>query len=211
MALWFNGTNIPGSGNVTYNGTGCKTVSCNGTQVWKKENVLFNNGDNPSVSGGWSTRTMNLAPGSWNLGSSIYVENISPTSNFGMLVYTNNTFSVPGGSVFSFYISGAGNNTVADSNVSLWYSELYVVFFTTPPSQPMDFAHPTTWIQNTPKHTVWESSGQHIDWTYWWPVNNQTVTYNPVLTDPVHIGFYYSGYDARLSGGLYINNVVLAN
>lgn len=177
----------------------------------EKENVLFNNGDNPSVSGGWSTRTMNLAPGSWNLGSSIYVENISPTSNFGMLVYTNNTFSVPGGSVFSFYISGAGNNTVADSNVSLWYSELYVVFFTTPPSQPMDFAHPTTWIQKTPKHTVWESPGQHIDWTYWWPVNNQTVTYNPVLTDPVHIGFYYSGYDAKLSGGLYINNVILAN
>ena len=95
MALSFNGTNIPGSGNVTYNGTSCKTVSCNGTQVWKKENVLFNNGDNPSVSGGWSTRTMNLAPGSWSLGSSIYVENISPNSNFGMLVYTNNKFSVP--------------------------------------------------------------------------------------------------------------------
>ena len=140
----------PEVANVTYNGTSCKTVSCNGTQVWKKENVLFNNGDNPSVSGGWSTRTMNLAPGSWSLGSSIYVENISPNSNFGMLVYTNNKFSVPGGSVFSFYISGAGNNTVTDSNVSLWYSELYVVFFTTPPSQPWTFAHPTTWIQNTP-------------------------------------------------------------
>lgn len=129
MALSFNGTNIPGSGNVIYNGTYCKTVAQNGTQVWKKENVLFNNGDNPSVSGGWSTRTMNLAPGSWSLGTNIYVENISPTSNFGMLVYTNNTFSVPGGSVFSFYISGAGKNTPSDTNVSLWYSELYVVFF----------------------------------------------------------------------------------
>lgn len=41
MALSFNGTNIPGSGNVTYNGTSCKTVSCNGTQVWKKEATIY--------------------------------------------------------------------------------------------------------------------------------------------------------------------------
>lgn len=33
MALSFNGTNIQGSGNVIYNGTYCKTVAQNGTQV----------------------------------------------------------------------------------------------------------------------------------------------------------------------------------
>lgn len=41
MALWFNGTNIPGSGNVIYNGTYCDTVNCNGVQVWKKELQAF--------------------------------------------------------------------------------------------------------------------------------------------------------------------------
>lgn len=209
MALSFNGTNIPSSGNVIFNGTYCKTVSCNNVEVWKKENILYQNGD-VGVSGGWSTRTMQYAPGAWSLGTTIYTENMRPNSNFGILAYTNNKFSIPSGSVLTFYLSGTGYNTVTDSNVSLWYSEFYVVFFTSPPSEPLQFAHPTDWIQNTPKHAIWESPGQHIDWTYWWPQNNTTITLTPVLTDQVHIGFYYSGYDAAV-GGLYLNNVILAN
>lgn len=41
MALSFNGANIPVSGNVTYNETGCSTVSCNGIQVWRKEATIY--------------------------------------------------------------------------------------------------------------------------------------------------------------------------
>lgn len=41
MALWFNGTNVPPSGNVIFNGTYCKTVTCNGTEVWKKEYTVY--------------------------------------------------------------------------------------------------------------------------------------------------------------------------
>lgn len=41
MALSFNGTNIPGSGNVIYNGTYCKTVAQNGTEVWRKEATIY--------------------------------------------------------------------------------------------------------------------------------------------------------------------------
>lgn len=41
MALSFNGINIPGSGNVIYNGTYCKTVAQNGTQVWRKEGTVY--------------------------------------------------------------------------------------------------------------------------------------------------------------------------
>lgn len=40
MALSFNNTNIPPSGNVIFNGTHCKTVTYNGTEVWKK-NILY--------------------------------------------------------------------------------------------------------------------------------------------------------------------------
>ena len=41
MALSYNGTNIPSSGNVIFNGTNCKTVSCNGTEVWRKEATIY--------------------------------------------------------------------------------------------------------------------------------------------------------------------------
>jgi len=41
MALWFNGTNVPPSGNVIFNGTYCKTVTYNGTEVWKKEYTVY--------------------------------------------------------------------------------------------------------------------------------------------------------------------------
>ena len=41
MALSFNGTNIPSSGNVIFNGTYCKTVSCNNVEVWKKEYTVY--------------------------------------------------------------------------------------------------------------------------------------------------------------------------
>ena len=41
MALSYNGTNIPSSGNVIFNGTNCKTVSCNGTEVWRKEATVY--------------------------------------------------------------------------------------------------------------------------------------------------------------------------
>lgn len=41
MALSFNGTNIPSSGNVIFNGTYCKTVSCNNVEVWKKEYTIY--------------------------------------------------------------------------------------------------------------------------------------------------------------------------
>lgn len=41
MALSFNGTNIPGSGNVIYNGTYCKTVAQNGAEVWRKEATVY--------------------------------------------------------------------------------------------------------------------------------------------------------------------------
>lgn len=41
MALSYNGTNIPPSGNVIFNGTNCKTVSCNGTEVWRKEANVY--------------------------------------------------------------------------------------------------------------------------------------------------------------------------
>lgn len=41
MALSFNGTNVPSSGNVIYNGTYCDTVNHNGVQVWKKEFQAF--------------------------------------------------------------------------------------------------------------------------------------------------------------------------
>lgn len=41
MALSFNGTNVPSSGNVILNGTYCKTVSCNNVEVWKKEYTVY--------------------------------------------------------------------------------------------------------------------------------------------------------------------------
>lgn len=41
MVLSYNGTNIPSSGNVIFNGTNCKTVSCNGTEVWRKEATIY--------------------------------------------------------------------------------------------------------------------------------------------------------------------------
>lgn len=41
MALSFNNTNIPPSGNVIFNGTHCKTVTYNGTEVWKKEYTVY--------------------------------------------------------------------------------------------------------------------------------------------------------------------------
>lgn len=41
MALSFNGTNVPQSGNVIFNGTYCKTVTYNGTEVWKKEYTIY--------------------------------------------------------------------------------------------------------------------------------------------------------------------------
>ena len=41
MALSFNGTNVPPSGNVIFNGTYCKTVTYNGTEVWKKEYTVY--------------------------------------------------------------------------------------------------------------------------------------------------------------------------
>lgn len=41
MALSFNGTNIHSSGNVIFNGTYCKTVSCNNVEVWKKEYTVY--------------------------------------------------------------------------------------------------------------------------------------------------------------------------
>lgn len=41
MALSFNNTNIPPSGNVIFNGTYCKTVSCNNVEVWKKEPIVY--------------------------------------------------------------------------------------------------------------------------------------------------------------------------
>lgn len=41
MALSFNGTNVPQSGNVIFNGTYCKTVTYNGTEVWKKEYTVY--------------------------------------------------------------------------------------------------------------------------------------------------------------------------
>ncbi len=41
MALSFNDTNIPSSGNVIFNGTYCKTVSCNNVEVWKKEYTVY--------------------------------------------------------------------------------------------------------------------------------------------------------------------------
>ena len=41
MALSYNGTNIPSSGNVIFNGTNCKTVGCNGTEVWRKEATVY--------------------------------------------------------------------------------------------------------------------------------------------------------------------------
>ena len=41
MALSFNNTNIPPSGNVIFNGTYCKTVTYNGTEVWKKEYTVY--------------------------------------------------------------------------------------------------------------------------------------------------------------------------
>lgn len=41
MALSYNGTNIPSSGNVIFNGTNCKTVSYNGTEVWRKEATIY--------------------------------------------------------------------------------------------------------------------------------------------------------------------------
>lgn len=41
MALLFNGTNVPPSGNVIFNGTYCKTVTYNGTEVWKKEYTVY--------------------------------------------------------------------------------------------------------------------------------------------------------------------------
>lgn len=41
MALSFNNTNIPSSGNVIFNGTYCKTVSCNNVEVWKKEYTVY--------------------------------------------------------------------------------------------------------------------------------------------------------------------------
>lgn len=41
MALSFNGTNIPSSGNVIFNGTYCKTVSYNNVEVWKKEYTVY--------------------------------------------------------------------------------------------------------------------------------------------------------------------------
>lgn len=41
MALSFNNTNIPPSGNVIFNGTHCKTVTYNGTAVWKKEYTVY--------------------------------------------------------------------------------------------------------------------------------------------------------------------------
>lgn len=41
MALSFNNTNIPPSGNVIFNGTYCKSVTYNGTEVWKKEYTVY--------------------------------------------------------------------------------------------------------------------------------------------------------------------------
>ncbi len=41
MALSFNNTNVPPSGNVIFNGTYCKTVTYNGTEVWKKEYTVY--------------------------------------------------------------------------------------------------------------------------------------------------------------------------
>lgn len=210
MALYYNNNNVSPSNNVYFNNQASKQVFHNGTLVWKKQKVLWQNGDQSANSGGWSRRTMQYAPGAWNFGTTIYAENMRPTSHFGILAYTNNKFSIPAGSQFSFYLSGAGNNTPSDTNVALWYSEFYVVFFTSPPPEPMQFAHPTDWIKNSPKHAIWESPGQHADWTYWWPKNNTTITLTPVLNDPVHIGFYYSGYDAAVSS-LHINNVTLIN
>ena len=41
MALSYNGTNIPSSGNVIFNGTYCSTVTHNNTLVWQKEKTVY--------------------------------------------------------------------------------------------------------------------------------------------------------------------------
>lgn len=41
MALSYNGTNIPSSGNVIFNGTYCSTVTHNNTLVWQKEFTVY--------------------------------------------------------------------------------------------------------------------------------------------------------------------------
>lgn len=75
MALSFNGTNIPSSGNVIFNGTNCSTVRHNNTLVWQKEKTVY-----PGIK---VANTQNLGYAAYftvtNTGSSITVDSFGGT------------------------------------------------------------------------------------------------------------------------------------
>lgn len=109
MALSFNGTNIPVSGNVTYNGTGCSTVSCNGTQVWKRAPEWLYNGGNQ----------YNEFTGGWNAQAAYYLGG-APGTNY----YRNQTASTPSFNSTNISVTCTGNYLGGGSVITNWKIDL---------------------------------------------------------------------------------------
>lgn len=112
MALWFNGTNIPGSGNVIYNGTYCDTVNCNGVQVWKRApEWLYNSGNQyTEFTGGWN------AQAAYYLGGSA-----------GTNYYRNQTASTPAFNASNISVTCTGNYLGGGSVITNWKVDLSAI------------------------------------------------------------------------------------
>jgi hypothetical protein len=109
MALSFNGTNIPVSSNVNYNGTNCSTVSCNGTQVWKHApEWLYNSGNQYTE-----------FTGGWNAQAAYYLGGAAGTN-----YYRNQTASTPVFNATNIQVSCIGNYLGGGSVITNWPVDL---------------------------------------------------------------------------------------
>ena len=93
MGLFYNNTAVSQANSVFINNQSANQVFYNNTLVWKKETLLWENGNN-GVSGGWTTRYMANDGGVWGLSSSLYLTGYKRESHFGALVATNNKINV---------------------------------------------------------------------------------------------------------------------
>lgn len=208
MALFYNNTQVSTTQNVYLNSQASNQVFFNNALVWKKETLLWENGNN-GVSGGWTTRYMANDGGVWGFSPNLYLTGYKRESHFGALIATSNKINVTAGQTLSFYLSGSGYCNSPTTNVSLWKSSFWVVFLSSIPGNPLPFGDIGSPISTAPRITVWEGLNQHADWTYWWPNNNKTVSYSCPSTGSYHIGLIVHGYCADNHDTL-VNSVKLS-